>query len=310
MNINFSESLKIPSTTQKKLTGKIFFNKIRPYKTKFFHNTKKPNNLSTLNGNFLIFNNVNLQKAITNRHLNSNIKSLHYSKSKNDYLKKEEEAKKGFTNETLKKDLYDSKIHSNGKFKEIMNIRSKIREQRKKDKQENIKNFSMNFPEIFQETNKISQNDFHNKIYRDLNGLNLSSHYIGNTFDNKFGITTNKFLFKKDLVLDSNLSNIQVDDFTSINIPKHGINCGFNGMTYFFHNIVKIQKNKKIYSKLLLPIKFFSRKKNKESFSEEKKKNKSSIIILSLDRDVIKKVKLKPKLNKIIHISKNSKLSF
>ena len=47
-------------------------------------------------------------------------------------------------------------------------------------------------------------------------GLNISSHYLGNTFNNQFGITTNRFYVSKDFMLTNSRENTKhKNDYTT-----------------------------------------------------------------------------------------------
>ena len=115
-------------------------------------------------------------------------------------------------------DLNASTIHSNGKFQNSKcnnqdNFFNKFN--KKFVIRQNIKRFILNGkknnnidnidPINKDKRNKELQinNEENNKknIKDNLKSLNISSHYLGNTFNNKFGITTNKFCIDKNSIL-------------------------------------------------------------------------------------------------------------
>jgi hypothetical protein len=129
-----------------------------------------------------------------------------------------------------------------------------------------------------------------------LKSLNISSHYLGNTFNNKFGITTNKFCIDKNLILthskdnsiyknDYNTSSMILNKnhesklkFITLNMPNNSNY--FNGMTSTneFTRLKCVINNEKLYQKLInqLTIVFRNRIK-KYSYLKSYEKNHKSI---------------------------------
>ena len=165
-------------------------------------------------------------------------------------------------------DINTTTIYSNGKFRNIKqkckkNIRNKLFE-----KNIVLSNNYINYKLNKKLSLKLTSNN-KNNFYNKWNGLNISSHYIGNTKDNKFGIITNKLYVNKNGILTCSQNNInlkqnyntasindernnnkQNKEFRKINIPNH--NCFFNGIitTNFFPRIKNIN-NEKLYQKLM-----------------------------------------------------------
>ena len=180
-------------------------------------------------------------------------------------------------------DLNPPTIHANGKFKQL---KSKIRK-RLFDQNLILKNESFN-----DKLNKrfFFQLNFDNKKKNNLKdnwkGLNISSHYLGNTEDNKFGITSNKLYVNNNSVLISSQSDFKKkqkiytspkkrNEFKTINIPKH--NAYFNGIgtTNFFPRIESINNNEKLYNQLMTEMTTVFNNKIKE-YSTNKTNEKNS----------------------------------
>lgn len=117
----------------------------------------------------------------------------------------------------------------------------------------------------------IKNNEENNKNGTGWKGLNISSHYLGNTFNNKFGITTNRFYINKDFIIThSKESNKYKNDyktnslfmknnnrkdqnlkFITLNMPNNSNY--YNGMssTNIFARMKNIINNEKLYQKLI-----------------------------------------------------------
>ena len=173
-----------------------------------------------------------------------------------------------------------STIHSNGKF------------QLSKDNKENLTKFNKNVfikqkvKKFILNQNNLNNNDSKQKQNKEVmtnieennkkdiknswKGLNISSHYLGNTFNNQFGITTNRFYVSKDFMLTNSrenakhkndyttnsllLSNNKKDlklKFINLNMPNNSI--FFNGMpsSNIFNKMKQIINNEKLYQKLM-----------------------------------------------------------
>ena len=99
---------------------------------------------------------------------------------------------------------YETTIRSNGKFLATQNLMKFVNKNNKifvntRNRKKIIhKNTFKN-----REKHELINNEKKNKqtVKEDWKGLNISSHYLGNTFNNKFGITSNKFYINKDLIL-------------------------------------------------------------------------------------------------------------
>ena len=110
-------------------------------------------------------------------------------------------------------DINVATIHSNGKFRK--NIRQKKDNIRKKIYEKNII-LSNNF--IKNTLNKnlslklfFNRKDSINNSYKyNWKCLNISSHYLGNTLDNKFGVITNKYCVNKNVILTSSHNNLNL----------------------------------------------------------------------------------------------------
>ena len=165
-----------------------------------------------------------------------------------------------------------STIRSNGKF-QISNINDDKKnpnnnENKLYDNKQIVKKFILNNKHYISWNWKIKHNII--KYNGELNkeGFNISSHYLGNCFNNKFGITTNKFCINKNFILNHSKENMKFKNnyipkplilkkeneknlkFITLNIPNNNY---FNGMPS--SNVVPKMKNvinsDKLYEKLI-----------------------------------------------------------
>ena len=291
------------SNAIKLIKNKIVLKKIKSKKVQNAPINQKSSLSHLLNENTFIFNNLNLIKAFSNKHKNSKMINLRYSNKNNNPFLFPSLRKKNITkysNKDIKRDdNFRLEIHSNGKFKNNFNLSATKLKQKHTFYVESRKKpiLNLNYSEI-------SKMDMHKCLYKDLDGLNLSSHYLGNTLDNKFGITTNKFIFKKDINFESN--NFPMDDFHSINIPKHNMNYNFNRRsgTSFIRKIKIVQKNG-IKNSKLFSIKSFSSNNICNHLSKGLQVDNNSIIVLNLSQiNKRYKNKVKVKADKISQVEK------
>ena len=212
--------------------------------------------------------------------------------------------KKNYYNENNKhfdiNDINIATIHSNGKFRSIKHFKNNIR---KRLYEKNIilsNNFLKNTLNknisIKLGLNKDSNIKSNNSNWK---RLNISSHYIGNINNNKFGVTTKKFCVNKNIILTFAHNNLKLKnnintssliaernirnkkkEFKTINIPNH--NTYFNGFgtTNFFPKIKNTINNEKLYKKLMDQMTLVFNNKLKEYSlhkSNEKNSNTNSI---------------------------------
>lgn len=210
-------------------------------------------------------------------------------------------------------DINATTIHSNGKFRNIKHFKKNIR---KRLYEKNII-LSNNFLKSTLNKNislKLALNKDCNRknINNNWKGLNISSHYLGNTNDNKFGVTTNKFCVNKNIILTfahnlklknpHNTSSLIEErnnrnkrkEFKTINIPNH--NNYFNGIgtTNFFPRIKNTMNNEKLYKKLIDQMTMVFNNKIKEYSlhkSNEKNTNISSNKNVDFFRKTLKNIK-------------------
>ena len=124
-------------------------------------------------------------------------------------------------------DEYNSStIHSNGKFQFSKDNQENLSKFNKKIFiKEKVKKFILNQNNLNNKENKKMQNKEVNTNNEENNkkntnnswkGLNISSHYLGNTFNNQFGITTNRFYVSKDFMLTNSRENTKhKNDYTT-----------------------------------------------------------------------------------------------
>ena len=178
-------------------------------------------------------------------------------------------------------DEYNSStIHSNGKFQFSKDNQENLAKFNKKAFiNEKVKKFILNQNNINNKDNKLKQNkevmtnneENHKKdIKNSWKGLNISSHYLGNTFNNQFGITTNRFYVSKDFMLTNSRENTKYKNdyntnsfllnnnkndlrlkFITLNMPNNSN--FFNGMSSssIFSKMKDIINNEKLYLKLI-----------------------------------------------------------
>ena len=178
-------------------------------------------------------------------------------------------------------DEYNSStIHSNGKFQFSKDNQENLSKFNKKIFiKEKVKKFILNQNNLNNKENKKMQNKEVNTNNEENNkkntnnswkGLNISSHYLGNTFNNQFGITTNRFYVSKDFMLTNSRENTKhKNDYTTnsllssnnkkdlrlkfINLNMPNRNIFFNGMSSsnIFSKMKDIINNEKLYQKLI-----------------------------------------------------------
>ena len=205
-------------------------------------------------------------------------------------------------------DLNASTIHSNGKFQNSKcnnqgNYSNKFN--KKFVIRQNIKRFILNGKKYnnIDPINKdkrikglLINNEENNKknLKDNLKSLNISSHYLGNTFNNKFGITTNKFCIDKNSILtyakennkyknDYNTSSMLLNKnnesklkFITLNMPNNSN--FFNGMSSSNEctRVKCVINNEKLYQKLInqMTIVFKNRIKKYSSLKSYEKNHK------------------------------------
>ena len=133
------------------------------------------------------------------------------NKNKNKYNYYNVKKKRNFPDFDGKKNEgdYDTiTIRSNGKFQSTQNEKFMNKTNKQFVNKQIVKKIFLN-----KDINNFNYKDNHKIINKEENskkdwkGLNISSHYLGNTFNNKFGITTNKFYINKDLILMHSKNN-------------------------------------------------------------------------------------------------------
>ena len=236
-------------------------------------NIQSPKNTNYLSSNPSFLKNLNI------KHTYSIKRNKNYKKEDITTIKINQTTNNKYININYSKDINDKNIttiYSNGKFR---NTKQKLKNTIRKKLYE--KNIILSNHFINNKLNKLNKklslkitsnsnnkNNFNNKW----KGLNISSHYIGNTKDNQFGIITNKFCVNKNIILTcshnnlkfkqkygttsiiikrNNKNKIKNKEFRTINIPNH--NNYFNGIgtTNFFPGVKNVINNEKLYKKLM-----------------------------------------------------------
>ena len=194
---------------------------------------------------------------------------------------------------------YETTIRSNGKFLATQNLmkfvnkNNKIFVNTRNRKQIIHKNIFKN-----KEKQEIINNEKNNKktVKEDWKGLNISSHYLGNTFNNKFGITSNKFYINKDLILIHSKKNRKYIHsynanslllkrnsekkmkFITLNMPNQSNYFNAMSSTNLFSGPNCVINNQKLYQKLIKQMTIvFKNRINKYSYMKSFEKKYHSI---------------------------------
>ena len=201
-----------------------------------------------------------------------------------------------------------STIRSNGKFQNSNNnnqdkyhnkINKKfvIRQNMKKFILKGKNNNNINSIKGKQKKQLLINNEENQKknVKNDWKRLNISSHYLGNTLNNKFGITTKKFCVHKNIILSHSKDNKQYKNnynsnliifnknneaklkFITLNMPNNSN--FFNGMSTsnVFSRVKCVINNEKLYQKLMnqMTIVFKNRIKQYSDLKSYEKQHKS-----------------------------------
>ena len=204
-------------------------------------------------------------------------------------------------------DINITTIYSNGKFRNNKkhfknNIRKKLY-----DKNIVLSNYFINNKLNKKLSLKLVGSNSKKNYNNNWKGLNISSHYLGNIKDNKFGVVTNKYFVNKNIILTCSQNNLKLKqnydttsiivernnknknkEFKTINIPNH--NNYFNGIgtTNFFPRIENVISNEKLYKKLMEQMTVVFKNKVKE-YSLHKSNEKNNTIISPSNSDYFRK---------------------
>ena len=286
-NINKNEKTKIflNKLIDKKSSKKLKENYINNF-TCFSNN---PSHLSSIN----IKNKLNKNKDSITLKTNQSISTISSLINKNNH----NEYKNFYTYNYRNKinDLNISTIHSNGKFKSNKKIKINLRD---KIFNQSDKNIILKNKFISKKLKKNLSIQVKKKDLKDsLKDIKISSHYLGNILDNKFGVMTSTFCVNKNILLTSSHGNLnlnknynnsiqlesndrnmnQKNEFKSINIQNH--NNYFNAIRSpnFFPEIKTSINSEKIYNSLMSKmIAAFNSKLKEYSIYKSKEKNKST----------------------------------
>ena len=155
-----------------------------------------------------------------------------------------------------------------------------------------------------------------------LKDIKISSHYLGNILDNKFGIMTNKFLVNKNILLTSSHSSLklkknynnsiqlepnyrntsQKNEFKSINIQNHNNYLNAIGIPNLCPEIKNIINPEKIYINLMNKMSEAFNIKLKEYYiyklKEKNKSNSPNLIIEKFRKNFMQFKKEKSSYNR------------
>ena len=154
----------------------------------------KNNNINAFKSSKKANQGTNTVYSNTKKVKNKNKHNYYNVKKKRNLLDFDEKKKEG--------DYDTTTIRSNGKFQATQNEKFMNKTNKQFVIKQNVKQIFLN-KDInnfnYKDNHKVINKEENNK--KDWKGLNISSHYLGNTFNNKFGITSNKFYINKDLIL-------------------------------------------------------------------------------------------------------------
>ena len=328
------------STIEKNLQSKIQLKKvtIKP-KIKGLFNTIALSNMSKLHSISLgsqigssVFRKINILKSMNND-LPSNGESINkkffnYISNK---INESDMGSKKFEN------LIESKIHSNGIFNNIQPTKEKnIRLYDRFLKMNNIKktkfyyNHSMNIMSnnsklnldnslndlsLDNRINKFKKNSEGAKSHHQYSSLNISSHYIGNTSDNKFGITSNKYLVNKDEIL-SGYTNLGFKNtsnknkfFKILNIPLYDNNANLREYELYFNPKYNMD-GEKIQKKIFEQMAVVFNNKLKNYLINQSNDMKSAYIEFNKNLDLFNKEKLRERFKNKTNLRKNKNYTY
>ena len=283
---------------------KIFLNKLFDKKSSKRLKENFPNNFTCFNNNPSYLSSINIKSKNNKNNKNKESITLKSNKSistissminKNNINDYNNFYTYNFRNKI--NDLNMSTIHSNGKFKNTKKIKINLRDKIFSQSDKNIilknkyinKTLKKNLSIQVKEKNNLKDNLKHIKI---------SSHYVGNILDNKFGIMTNKFSINKNLLLtssysslklkknynnsiqletiDRNINHNQKNEFKTINIQNNNY-CNIIGTPNYFPEIKTPINSEKIYINLMNKMtEAFNIKLKEYSIYKLKEKNKST----------------------------------
>ena len=319
---------------------KIFLNKLIDKKSSKRLKENLPNNFTCFSNNPSYLSSINIKNKNkesitlkTNQSI-STISSMINKNNHNDY-------KNYYTYNYRNKinDLNMSTIHSNGKFKNTKKIKINLRDKIYSQSDKNIKNIIPNsiiknkyISKKLKKNLSIQVNKEKDILNDKLKDIKISSHYLGNILDNKFGIMTNKFSVNKNILLTCSYNNLklkknynnsiqlepndrnanQKNEFKTINLQNH--NKLFNAIeTPNLFPEIKAQTNsKKIYINLMnkMTEAFNSKLKEYSIYKlKEKSKSNSPNLIVENFRKNFKQLKKEKSSNNKYKINLISKAS-
>ncbi len=319
---------------------KIFLNKLIDKKSSKRLKENLPNNFTCFSNNPSYLSSINIKNKNkesitlkTNQSI-STISSMINKNNHNDY-------KNYYTYNYRNKinDLNMSTIHSNGKFKNTKKIKINLRDKIYSQSDKNIKNIIPNsiiknkyISKKLKKNLSIQVNKEKDILNDKLKDIKISSHYLGNILDNKFGIMTNKFSVNKNILLTCSYNNLklkknynnsiqlepndrnanQKNEFKTINLQNH--NKLFNAIeTPNLFPEIKAQTNsQKIYINLMNKMTegFNSKLKEYSIYKlKEKSKSNSPNLIVENFRKNFKQLKKEKSSNNKYKINLISKAS-
>ena len=279
---------------------KIFLNKLIDKKSLKRLKKDLPNNFTRFSNNPSHLSSINIKnrnnkikESITLK-TNQSISTISSMINKN--KDKDNEYKNFYTYNYKINDLNMSTIHSNGKFQNTKKIKINLRD---KIFSQSDKNIILKNKFISKKLKKnLSIQVKEKNILKDkLKYIKISSHYLGNILDNKFGIMTNKFCINKNILLTSSYSNLklnknynnsiqsetndrntnQKNEFKTINIQNRANYCNAIRIPNFFPEIKAPINSEKIYINLMKKMtEAFNSKLKEYSIYKSKEKNKSN----------------------------------
>ena len=305
---------------------KVFLNKLIDMKSKKRLNENLPNNFTSFRNNpsqlssINIKNKNNKKKDPISLKANQSISTISYIIKKNNH----NDYKNFYTYDYSNKinDLNISTIHSNGKFQNTKKIKINLRDKIFSQSDKNIILKNKFISKKLKKNLSIQVNKEKDILKDKLKDIKISSHYLGNILDNKFGIMTNKFLVNKNILLTSSHSSLklkknynnsiqlepnyrntsQKNEFKSINIQNHNNYFNAIGIPKLCPEIKNTINPEKIYINLMNKMSEAFNIKLKEYYiyklKEKNKSNSPNLIIEKFRKNFMQFKKEKSSYNR------------
>ena len=305
---------------------KVFLNKFIDMKSKKRLNENLSNNFTSFRNNPSQLSTINIKNKNNKKKDPINLKTNQSISTISSIIKKNNhnDYKNFYTYDYSNKinDLNISTIHSNGKFQNTKKIKINLRDKIFSQSDKNIILKNKFISKKLRKNLSIQVNKEKDILKDKLKDIKISSHYLGNILDNKFGIMTNKFLVNKNILLTSSHSSLklkknynnsiqlepnyrntsQKNEFKSINIQNHNNYLNAIGIPNLCPEIKNIINPEKIYNNLMNKMSEAFNIKLKEYYiyklKEKNKSNSPNLIIEKFRKNFMQFKKEKSSYNR------------